>query len=224
MWGGSRSGGVPTTLTTHAISPLSSSEHFSTIYSMNETVERASQSSPEPAQEKKAQRAPRCVDAADRTMGDTNHTAVPGPPFQSQDLCPYMSISVVQGPLCQSQESMSRRLRNTRATNTGPTTSNQSLAISSSLSSNHSNSEKESESSSAILLSQETDASFTSLCQSGSGTRALSTIQNTTGTEDASKHAVPHAQEMRTDEVQQEECKWDDEDEEVREMARELLL
>ena len=218
MWGGSRSGGVPTTLTTHAINSLSSSENFSTIYSMNETVERASQSSPEPAQEKKAQLAPRCVDAADRTMGDTNHTAVPGPPFQSQDLCPYMSISVVQGPLCQSQESMSRRLRNTRAPS-----SNASLRTSSSLSSNHSNSEKESESSSAILLSQETDASFASLCQSGSGTRALPTIQNTAGTEEASKHAVPRAQEMRTDEVHQEECQRDDEDEEVREMAREML-
>lgn len=185
---------------------------------MNETVERASQGSPEPAHTKIAQRAPRFVDAADRTIGDANHTAVQGPLFQSQDLCPYMSISVVQVPLCQSQGSMSRRLRNTRATS-----SNASPGTSSSFSSNHSNTEKESESSSAILLSHETGASFASVCQSGSGTRALPTMQNTAGTEDASKHAVPHAQEMGTDDVHQEECQRDDEDEEVREMAREML-
>jgi hypothetical protein len=48
-------------------------------------------------------------------------------------------------------------------------------------------------------------------------------MQSTAGTEDASKRAVPHAQEMGTDEVHQEECQRDDEDEEVREMAREML-
>ncbi len=226
MCGGSCSRGVPTTLTTHAISSLSSSGPFLTIYSMNETVERASQSSPEPAHTKKAQRAPRCVDAADRTMGDTKHTAEQGPLFQSQDLCPYMSVSLVQGAFCQSQKSMSRRLRNTLATNTrAATSSNASPGTSSSLSSNQSNTEKESESSGAILQSHETDASFASLCQSGNGTRALPTTQKTAGTEDASKHDVPHAPKMRTDEVHQEECQGDDEDEEVREMAmaREML-